>query len=1083
MPAPNAGDPSLTIGPEAARQRAGTPTEQPEIRPPGPINGNLVTLPPGPAVDATAALAPAGLPDSGGSVAQVPGYEILGKLGEGGMGVVYKARHLQLNRIVALKMILSGGHARAADIARFRTEAEAIARLQHPNIVQVYEVGQHDGTPFLALEFCAGGSLDRKLDGTPLPAQEAARLLQVLAGAMQAAHDKNVIHRDLKPANVLLAEDGTPKITDFGLAKKLDDVGQTASGVIMGTPSYMAPEQAGSASTGRIPVASVVGTACDIYALGAMLYELLTGRPPFRAATPLETILQVVSDEPVAPGQLQSKMPRNLETICLKCLHKEPGKRYATAAALAEELGRYLRGEPIAARPVGRLERGWRWCRRNPAVASLLLVVLLLLTTGTTISMLFAFEATSEAGKATREQEKAVASASTALEKADEAKAARAAAEQSRDEAQRHLYRALLGEAEAVRGSRTAGYRDRIWKLLAQAALLDVPERNVLELRQKAVGCLGDFLGRAPTALGEFPFAIQGVALDETGAELAVLMANGQVVCCDTVTGKKQFPQPLTQVGATRPWASFSTARSANGKRTATAKALGVVVTDADRVGEDRTFPMPSTPTLLALSPDGRWLVSSFRTAPPDARPASVNVLKVWDLSSGQALPDVIVPLDWPNRIVFSPDSRSFGCSCLEGAVIYRTADLQQVACIRGVLVYGLSFSPDGQLVLIPSAQEDHVRLWSVATHQDVALLPHAGGPEKVCLSDDGQRIATATAKSVRLWDLGGVKEKRLLAGHESGVPGIAFGPDGTWLASASKDRTTRIWDAASGALRQKLPNVPGLGQGLALSPDGRLVAVSDYVAGTVLIWEKASGRELVAWTEGLGKRVHSVAFSRDGRLFAAGAVPGLRVFRLEVTDAADGSVARLALHPLEQGPPVGADVGHLCFSPDSRLIAWTSNSGRIHVWDIEQRRELPSPGEVFAHIQGLAFHPDGRLVFLDVRRRIVLWDVQAGKPSATFATPGGSKAEGRGSYAIHIGLSPDGRYLAASNVSGHGVNLWDTETGKLLVTLPDEPGVIWCLAWSAKSTSLAVSRSNGSIAVWDLPEVRRQLGELGLQW
>ena len=224
----------------------------------------------------------------------VPGYDILGELGRGGMGVVYKARQTNLDRLVALKMILSGGHAGEGELARFRTEAEAIARLQHPNIVQVYEVGEHDGKPFFSLEFCPGGSLDRQLNGTPLAPANAAKLVETLGRAMHAAHQARVIHRDLKPANVLLTADGTPKITDFGLAKKLDDVGQTQSGAIMGTPSYMAPEQAGGKN-------HAMGPPADIYALGAILYDLLTGRPPFKAATPLDTILQVVSDEPVPP--------------------------------------------------------------------------------------------------------------------------------------------------------------------------------------------------------------------------------------------------------------------------------------------------------------------------------------------------------------------------------------------------------------------------------------------------------------------------------------------------------------------------------------------------------------------------------------------------------------------------------------------------------------------------------------------------------------------------------------------------------------------------------------------------------------
>ncbi len=241
-------------------------------------------------------------------------------------------------------MILSGGHAGAADLARFRTEAEAIARLQHPNIVQIHEVGEHGGLPYFSLEFCAGGSLEKKLAGTPLPPKEAAALVETLARAMQAAHEKGVIHRDLKPANVLLAEDGTPKITDFGLAKKVGEVGQTASGAVMGTPSYMAPEQAGYKPDAP---ARVIGPAADVYALGAILYECLTGRPPFKAATAVDTIMQVVMDEPVPPAQLQTKTPRDLETICLKCLSKEPSKRYGSALELADDLRRFLEGEPI----------------------------------------------------------------------------------------------------------------------------------------------------------------------------------------------------------------------------------------------------------------------------------------------------------------------------------------------------------------------------------------------------------------------------------------------------------------------------------------------------------------------------------------------------------------------------------------------------------------------------------------------------------------------------------------------------------------------------------------------------------------
>jgi serine/threonine-protein kinase len=322
-------------------------------------------------------------PEPRGTVA---GYEILGELGRGAMGVVYKARQPGLKRLVALKMILAADHASERDLARFRSEAEAVARLQHPNIVQIYEVGEHDGLPFFSLEFVDGTTLARKVAGTPQPERGAAELLLALARAMDCAHRAGVVHRDLKPANVLLAADGTPKITDFGLAKQVEeDSGQTRSGTILGTPSYMAPEQA----EGRT---RDVGPLSDVYALGAVLYELLTGRPPFKAAAILDTLTQVRYQEPVPPHLLRPDVARDLETVCLKCLHKDPARRYPDAAALADDLTRFLKGEPIKARPVGRAERLARWCRRNPGLAGLTAAVTLLLVAIAAGSLAFAWE-------------------------------------------------------------------------------------------------------------------------------------------------------------------------------------------------------------------------------------------------------------------------------------------------------------------------------------------------------------------------------------------------------------------------------------------------------------------------------------------------------------------------------------------------------------------------------------------------------------------------------------------------------------------------------------------------------------------
>jgi tetratricopeptide (TPR) repeat protein/tRNA A-37 threonylcarbamoyl transferase component Bud32 len=303
-------------------------------------------------------------------LAAVPGYDILGVLGRGGMGIVYKARQLGLNRIVALKMVLHAQHANADDKRRFRAEAEAVARLHHPNIVQIYEISEHHGLPYFSLEYCAGGSLAEVLGGAALEARRAARLVETIARAVDAAHRAGIIHRDLKPPNVLLAEDGSPKITDFGLAKRIDGSTISTSGAVQGTPSYMAPEQASG-------LVHAIGPAADVYALGAVLYESLTGRPPFKGSSTLDTLLQVQNEEPVPVRSLQPKVPRDLETICHKCLQKDIRKRYASAAALGDDLKRFLGGEPIHARRVRSWERAAKWVRRRPAPAALIGVLAL----------------------------------------------------------------------------------------------------------------------------------------------------------------------------------------------------------------------------------------------------------------------------------------------------------------------------------------------------------------------------------------------------------------------------------------------------------------------------------------------------------------------------------------------------------------------------------------------------------------------------------------------------------------------------------------------------------------------------------
>ncbi len=366
------------------------------------------------------------------------GYEILGRLGRGGMGVVYKARHRKLNRLVALKMILGAGQDDPEQLARFRAEAEAIARFRHPNIVQIYDIGEHMGCPFVSLELLEGGSLADRLAGTPQSGPAATALMATLASGMEVAHQAGIVHRDLKPSNILFTGDGVPRIADFGLAKRLEaEEGQTLSGQIMGTPSYMAPEQAQGRTHECTP-------ATDVYALGAILYEMLTGRPPFKGPTAMETVRQVSEDDPVSPVKLQPKLPRDLVTICLKCLAKEPAKRYARAQELADDLRRYLAGEPILARRTGVAERTAKWVRRHPTAATLMGLALITIATGSVTWMRY------QDGVRRRQAQAAAVLRRQALEEITRVSTLRESADKALFESQGLLAKGLWNEARPL---------------------------------------------------------------------------------------------------------------------------------------------------------------------------------------------------------------------------------------------------------------------------------------------------------------------------------------------------------------------------------------------------------------------------------------------------------------------------------------------------------------------------------------------------------------------------------------------------------------------------------------------------------
>ncbi|MCH2127261.1 MAG: protein kinase, partial [Pirellulaceae bacterium] len=416
-------------------------------------------------------------------------YLLLEEIARGGMGVVYKARQSKLNRVVALKMILAGQLAGQEDVLRFYVEAEAAASLEHPGIVPIYEIGELEGQHFFSMGFVEGDSLDARVKQGPMPPDEAARLNQAIAEAIAYAHSQGVIHRDLKPANILIDAEGQPKVTDFGLAKKTGgDSNLTATGQVLGTPSYMPPEQAGGEST-------QIGPAADIYSLGAILYASLTGRPPFQSANTMDTLLAVLTEEPVAPRQLNPALDQDLETICLKCLEKDSRRRYATADELVAELTRYRNGEPIQARPISQVERGWRWCKRKPAWAGFSLLALMLLLTLGIGGPLVALRqsalrdaADTERTKAEQAQAEAEEQRSIAIAEKDKAEQAQQAEAKQRQRADEKTAEAEQNEKEAVKQKGLA--EQNASEALKQKGIAETKTASAIASREKTEATL-----------------------------------------------------------------------------------------------------------------------------------------------------------------------------------------------------------------------------------------------------------------------------------------------------------------------------------------------------------------------------------------------------------------------------------------------------------------------------------------------------------------------------------------------------------------------------------------------------------------
>jgi WD40 repeat protein/tRNA A-37 threonylcarbamoyl transferase component Bud32 len=1030
---------------------------------------------------------------------QVGDYDILAEVGRGGMGVVYKARHRGLHRLAALKMVLAGEFASPTQELRFRLEAELAARVQHPNIVQVYEIGSYEGRPFLALEWVEGGSLANRLDGKPWPPNEAAALIETLARAIDVAHIEGVIHRDLKPANILLVSGGVvsgecsgdtthylpltthqPKITDFGLAQPIEG-GQTMtqSGFLVGTPGYMAPEQASGKR-------ALVGPATDIYALGVVLFQLVTGQLPFQRDSTLELLRAVTSDEPPRPRRLQPRLPRDLEAITLHCLEKEPGRRYPSALALAEDLERFRAGKQVVARPVGAAARLARACRRRPLVATLLALLAISLfagLAGVTWQWLEANDqrdlANTRARQADDEKKAALyqtyraclAAASAALQNHDVADAARhlkLAPEALQGWEWRHLHSRLDDSSAVVplpaSGARSAGNfliaaPDRLRIGVLTSAGLRITDLEGGEQRTVPIGPeRGRYVYVAQTSRGLRVAAWVG------NTNFEVLDDAGQVVCRvappeNDLPAAVFFSPDGTRlcVHTDRGRRRIAVFDATSGKQTAICDGHG----DAMWV--------------FSFSPDSAWLASGSedRTA------------RVWNAATGELLATCRGHTSKVLGVAFSPDGSRLVTASSDGTVRQWDASTGQEVGPpydrHSSEVLTARYSPDGQW--IASAGTDRtVRVWRATDRQDVAILHgHTGAVRDVAFSTDGRRLASQSDDSdramgdstVRVWEVDPRAALPVLRGHTNYVYPVAFSPDGRWLASGSWDSTVRLWDAATGEPCATLPHAiiaqertMSLVWDLAFGPDGTWLVTQCPLDGRLRMWDVATARvrKEIRFREEIQRNagnLNSLAISPDGTRVATSAQdPKSRKLSLNFYDIASGNLL------------FSTEGMALAYSPDGRWLAVLATDEKT-VLLLDARTH-----ETIARFRGhedivfkAAFSPDSRLLASCSRDRTVrLWQIDPLSPSGEGGE--GKVREGRllGRHTdevFTVAFHPDGTRLATGGRDG-AVWLWDVKRGEEVVRLPGHKSYVWSLAFSPDGATLASGSGDATVRLWD---------------